>query len=284
MRQAGTIATRQDAERFVNYLLTLGITAKVDRAGDEWAIWIHDENQVPRSREELAQFQRAPGDARYQQAEQAAKLARRAAADKERQARKNYIDLRDQWASPWRRRPVTLVLVVTCVALGLGLFGIDRQLLMFSWSEIRVGQVWRLVTPALLHLPISAGPWHLIFNMLMLYNLGTVIERQMGSLRFVLLVLASALVGNVAQATMVGPNFVGMSGVIYGLFGFAWVRGRLDPTSGLYLRPDYVVLMIGWFVVCAVGIIGDVANWAHGGGLVAGAALGYVAHTLARGR
>jgi hypothetical protein len=64
MRQAGTIATRADAERFSNYLLTLGITSKVEPAGDQWAIWIHDENQIPRSKQELDEFQRAPQDER----------------------------------------------------------------------------------------------------------------------------------------------------------------------------------------------------------------------------
>ena len=64
MRQAGTIMTRQDAERFANYLLSLGISSKVEPAADAWAIWIHDENQLPRSKQELEQFQqRAAGPA-----------------------------------------------------------------------------------------------------------------------------------------------------------------------------------------------------------------------------
>jgi membrane associated rhomboid family serine protease len=32
--------------------------------------------------------------------------------------------------------------------------------------------------------------------------------------------------------------------------------------------------MVGWFVLCAVGVIPNVANWAHGVGLGVGAFLG----------
>ena len=74
MRQAGTIASKADAERFANYLLSLGISSKVDPAADQWAVWIHDENQLARSKQELDQFHAQPGDPRYEKAEQAAKL------------------------------------------------------------------------------------------------------------------------------------------------------------------------------------------------------------------
>src|SRR5262245_44555286 len=119
MRQAGTIDTQQDAQRFVDYLLTLGIQAKMDRAADRWAVWILDENFVSRSKQELDQFRSAPDDERYRTAEHSAKLARREAAEKEQKARRNYVDMRNEWANPWRRRPVTLVMVIVSVALAL---------------------------------------------------------------------------------------------------------------------------------------------------------------------
>jgi GlpG protein len=284
MRQAGTIATRQDAQRFANYLLTLGIGTKVDGAGDAWGIWILDENQVPRARQELDQFEREPQDPRYQAAEHTAKIARREASEKLRKSRKNYIDMRNEWAKPWRRRPVTIALIAVSVAVFLGVLdavGIGNRWLYFSQvpigaPEIAHGQVWRIVTPIIMHGSIL----HLLFNMWWLYDLGTLIERRIGSLRYLLLVLIVAAVSNYTQFVAQGPFFVGMSGVVYGLFGYAWVRGRLDPTCGLHLRPDIAFYMMAWFFLCAAGLIGNVANWAHGGGLVAGAALGYLAHSM----
>ena len=58
MRQAGTLPSKPVSERFATYLLSLGITSKVEPAGVEWAIWVLDENQIPRSKQELDEFQR----------------------------------------------------------------------------------------------------------------------------------------------------------------------------------------------------------------------------------
>jgi GlpG protein len=275
MRQAGTIATKQDAERFSNYLLSLGISSKIEPSDSQWAVWIHDENQIPRSKQELEQFHLQPNDERYKVAEQAAKKARREAAEKKKQAERNFVDMRNEWANPWRRRPVTLVMIIVSVALAVVIPEAIKAHLMFSWPSIQAGEVWRLITPVFLHAPLNVSPLHLLFNMFMLFNLGTLVERRLGSMRFSLLVLAVALVSNYVQFAARGPNFLGMSGVVYGLFGYAWIRGRLEPNSGLYLRGNVVFIMIGWFVLCATGAIGGVANWAHGGGLVMGAFLAY---------
>ncbi len=272
MRQAGTLSSKQDAERFANYLLTLDISSKVEPAGDQWAIWIHDENQIPRSKQELEQFQRQPQDERYRAAERAAKLARREAAEKLRQAQKNYIDMRNEWANPWRRRPLTLLMIAFCVLVASNLIVLNPVDLLFSMPRIAEGQIWRLITPIFLH----ANLLHLLFNMWWLYDLGTIIERHLGSLRYAALVLVIALVSNYGQFLVSGPNFVGMSGVVYGLFGYAWVRGRFDPASGMYLRPDVVFWMMAWLVFCMINTSLHVANTAHGAGLAAGALLGYV--------
>ncbi len=274
MRQAGTLATKYDADRFSDYLLAQGINSKVERADGQWAIWIRDENQVPRSKQELEQFLAAPDDPRYRAAEQAARQARQAELERQRQAQKNYVDMRRVWDGAGSRQRVTTTMIAACVLIWLAQRGDALPLddLMFSLPAIGEGQIWRLVTPAFLHIQFL----HLLFNMMWLQSLGTLIERKIGHWYFIALVLAIASISDLAQGLAVGPLFLGMSGVVYGLFGYAWVRGRLEPTSGLYLRQDVVVMMILWFVACSSGLIGNVANWAHGGGLVAGAALGCI--------
>jgi len=293
MRQAGTIANRQDAQRFSDYLMSLGITSKVDPAGDQWAIWVHDENELPRSREELEQFRVDPQNARYKDAGQTARKARHEAAARQRKAERNFVDVRQQWNSPWRRRPVTMTLIAMSVVAYLGQSSGNGEMetrLLFSTnehlSEIKAGELWRLVTPIFLHFKIMQIPFlHLAFNMFWLYDLGTIIERTIGSLWYVPLILAIAVSSNCGQFVMTGsPFFGGMSGVVFGLFGYAWVRGRLDPTCGVYLRPEIVFWMMAWFVLCIVGVIGNVANWAHGVGLATGAACGYLAFAYRRMR
>jgi len=271
MRQAGTLISKQDAERFVNYLLTIGISSKVEPAADAWAVWIRDENQLLRGKEELAQFERAPTDERYRAVERAAAEVRRAEAVKERRAKKNYVDMREQWSSPYRGRPVTMLLIAASIIATVPFLQVPTDWLMFSLPDILHGQIWRLITPIFPH----ADTLHLVFNMWMLYDLGYLVERYAGRMRFLAMVLVIAIVSNIGQSAIYGPNFLGMSGVVYGLFGFAWIRGRSDPTSGLYLRSDVVFIIMAWFVLCFLNVIGHVANGAHAFGLLAGAALGY---------
>ena len=114
------------------------------------------------------------------------------------------------------------------------------------------------------------GLLHILFNLYWLFHLGGMIEHNLGSRRLGLLVLASGVAGNVAQYLMQGPFFGGMSGVVYGLFGYVWIRSRFDSSSGLMLHPSTVTVMLVWFALCWTGFLGPIANWAHTGGLAAG--------------
>jgi GlpG protein len=65
-----------------------------------------------------------------------------------------------------------------------------------------------------------------------------------------------------------------MSGVLYGLFGYVWMKSRYEPTAELYIHPNTVVLMMLWLVICMLGLMGPIANWAHGIGLAVGIIIG----------
>jgi len=139
-------------------------------------------------------------------------------------------------------------------------------------KEILSGQVWRLITPIFLHF----GILHLVFNMLWLRDLGSMIEAHQGSLRLVLLVLVIGVISNTAQYFWHGVSFGGMSGVVYGLLGYIWLRGKFDPASGLFLHQTTVVMMLVWLVLCYTGMLGPIANAAHTVGLGVGRASGYL--------
>lgn len=118
---------------------------------------------------------------------------------------------------------------------------------------------------------------HLLFNMLMFRELGGLIERRYGSLRYASLVLVLAVASGLTQYAVVSPYFLGMSGVLFGLFGYAWVQGRLNPIGfGFVLSSQTVLILMGWFILCFTGLMGPIANWAHTGGLVFGAAISWV--------
>ncbi len=109
------------------------------------------------------------------------------------------------------------------------------------------------------------------------------LEDRLGSLRFLVLVLIAAAAGNLAEFAITGHfRMGGMSGVNYGLFGYLWLRGKLDPESGLGISQQTVMWMGVWFLVCWTGLVGPVANWNHAAGLAAGATLGALAALIRR--
>jgi GlpG protein len=132
--------------------------------------------------------------------------------------------------------------------------------------------VWRLITPIFIHF----DPIHILFNMLWLRDLGSMIEGRQSSWRLAVLVLVIAVCSDLAQYFVDGPVFGGMSGVVYGLLGYIWMRGKFDPGSGLYLHPSTVTMMIIWFFACFTPLIPHVANGTHAAGLIVGLAWGYL--------
>lgn len=323
MRQVGQLTSERDARLFVAWLTTQRIDASAEQESAGWSVWVRDEDNLPAARAALEEFNRNPADPRYVAAEKEATAILREELEKRERARKNQVQMRDQWAGPGpsaRRCPVTFALIGLSVAVAIvgtlgGSTGVSlRRALMFSdpgaaevaarageapqllrtgaeapserevlnyvtWFSIRHGEIWRLFTPAILH----GNVIHLLFNMMMLYSFGTRIEARYGSWIMALLAAVLAVLSNSAQAYASGPAFLGMSGVVYGLFGFMWMRATLDPNSRLTLDQGTVFILMIWFVVCLAteipgfelgGMMGRVANYAHGAGLIAGIILG----------
>ena len=98
-------------------------------------------------------------------------------------------------------------------------------------------------------------------------------------LKMLWLVLLLAIPSNVAQYLASGPSFGGMSGVVFGLVGYVWARNRFSRTMVYPVAPQTMTLMLIWFAVCVLGLVGPIANWAHGVGLVTGGVWGWITAT-----
>ncbi len=70
------------------------------------------------------------------------------------------------------------------------------------------------------------------------------------------------------------PQFGGLSGVNYGLFGYVWMKSRYQPDLGFVVTPTLVFMMVGWFLLCFTGAVGPIANVAHAAGLGLGVLVG----------
>ena len=132
---------------------------------------------------------------------------------------------------------------------------------------VRKFEIWRLITPMFLHFTFL----HIVFNAWWMIELGRLIEMKEKRWFYVLLIVVSSLSTNLLQFFVEGsPAFGGLSGVVYALFGYLWISSKYNPMSGYWMRQDVVVWMLGWFVLGFTGYIGNVANYGHLGGLLAG--------------
>ena len=138
------------------------------------------------------------------------------------------------------------------------------------------GQYWRLITPIFLHF----GIFHVAFNSVWMWELGRRVEPLAGSMHILMVVLLMALASNIAQYLWSGPSlFGGMSGVVYGLLGYVWMRNKVAPRPILALPSGLLVFMMVWLFAGMTGLIdllmsGSIANAAHAAGLVSGMVLG----------
>ena len=140
----------------------------------------------------------------------------------------------------------------------------------------------RIITYQFVH--SFQDPWHLLFNMLMLYLFGTFVEQQIGRRRVIRLYLLSGVVGGVLFMLMGGvtgrfPSVVGASGCVFGIVVYtAFIAPRM--TVWLFgLIPIRLWLLVAVMVFLALASsaqelhglnTGAVAHGAHLGGAIWG--------------
>ena len=132
---------------------------------------------------------------------------------------------------------------------------------------------WRLVTSVLPHL----GLLHLVFNVIWLWTLGTRVEEVFGHSRTLLIVAFFAVGSGAAEYAFSAYGGVGLSGVVYGLFGMTWWLARRDPRFVDAMSQRTARFFGIWFLLCILLTAADwlpVANIAHGMGWAQGLALG----------
>ena len=306
MRQIGTLETKQHAERFADFLSTQGISAQLEEGKDRWCIWVRDEDMLDQSREELVRFQQSPDSEEFLNAVVEAKKLR-AEEQRRRQASANKnVEVRRNWQAPFTQRaPLTAALIGICIVVGM-LSGsvlapnqpqkfrtnpIFRGLSLFDplhvadpkWDgdafvDLKKGQIWRLFTPAFLH----RGFGHILFNLFVLHYFGGRIESRQRWPRILILFLAGSSAGVLAEHFFSSANAVGFSGVGYALFGYLWFYGILAPQERFGVDSRNVMIFVGLLVAGFAGVLEAVfgmavANWAHLGGLVAGAIVAAIA-------
>jgi rhomboid protease GluP len=192
------------------------------------------------------------------------------------------------------RAPITtLLLVVNILVFGVSvmatlqagqggglklLWSLDGEVLYrlgALWTPAIIhGEAYRLVTAMFLH----AGLIHIGFNMMVLMDIGPIVEEVYGSARYLFFYAFTGIVGFVLSAfTPFRPDpvlAIGASGAIMGVLGLMIaITTRRGGASAQALRSRLVSWAVSVFVL---GYFMGFDNWAHFGGLASGFLLGKV--------
>jgi len=148
------------------------------------------------------------------------------------------------------------------------------DLLLFFGGKINqfimLGQVWRLITPVLLHGSIL----HIALNMYALHMIGRRLERFYGHGRFLLLYLLAGFAGNVLSFVLTPAPSLGASTAIFGLLAAEGVfifqnRKLFGPVRTRQAMMDFGLIL---FINLAYGFMPgtNIDNMGHIGGFLGG--------------
>ncbi|MFC3123090.1 rhomboid family intramembrane serine protease GlpG [Agaribacter flavus] len=178
-------------------------------------------------------------------------------------------------------KPFTSLIFVLCVVV----FATSQIGFLDFWFQnlhiqpfsnlVENQQWWRLLGPNFLHFSFV----HVAFNLLWWWLLGGKLEQTFGTLGLLLIFIAASLSANLGQLFFSGPNFGGMSGVVYALFGFIWWIGWLRPAWGIAMPKAYIGFLLFWIALGYLNVLPvNMANEAHLFGLIAGCVMAALVH------
>ena len=187
----------------------------------------------------------------------------------------------------FRKEPATIILVVlnVLVFLAVEFTGFSQDTVhMLDWGAaytpciVEEGENYRIFTSMFLHFGIE----HLINNMLVLFVLGSRLERVIGSLRFAVIYFLGGIAGNVVSLLYdlkQGEAAVsaGASGAVFAVMGGMILvvlcnKGRLEDLS---MRQ---ILVLAVFSLYFGFTSSGVDNAAHLGGFLAGFILAVIVY------
>lgn len=267
----------QPAHMLMDYLTAQRISSIVREVDGQFCVELEHAADLDTAKSITQHFIDAPNDPRYQ-----------AASWDNGRVDKRINQASKQSTQRWLQSPNTLAqlrlfpLTYLILAISLLIFGlmsvsyetrlwVDSNLFIVPLNELQqTAQWWRLLTPDFLHFSVL----HIAFNLLWWWILARPIEQYLGKISLLITFVVISLSANIGQLYVDGPNFGGMSGVVYGLLGFTWWLGWLKPQWGFKVQPQIVGFMLVWLVIGYADVLFvSMANTAHTLGLVSGCLL-----------
>ena len=252
---------------FSHYLSTLSINTLVENEQQGYAIYC-DIAHIERAKKEFDEFIQNPYHDKYQQAAWDS-----AEVSKVNHDQPSFLHM---FQTQFLAHAGIVTLSVFIICWGVFLFSLAGwareifQQLQF-YSHLSANELFseplRLLGPAFFHFS-----WlHIVFNTMWWWQLGGSIEKNLGKITLINLFLISAIASNLGQFLVSGPQFGGLSGVVYGVVGFVWWMGWLAPQRGLFLSKSIIGFLLFWLALGYTDILPiNMANTAHLLGLISG--------------
>jgi len=154
--------------------------------------------------------------------------------------------------------------------------GINGEYLVPLSVGLQAGEYWRFITPVFIHFDFL----HILFNSLIIWEVGRRIEVTKGSVHYLGFVMLAAVVSNFSQYSVANNvSFGGLSGVAYGVIGYIAIYQELIKHPVLQFHKGIIAFFIIWLLLGVFGVVdlfidGSIANAAHISGLIIGALFG----------
>ena len=154
--------------------------------------------------------------------------------------------------------------------------GPDRFTTLFwLYQPLAIGKLWlwQFVTYMFLH--SVSDPWHIIFNMLVLWMFGSEVEKAMGTRRFLTMYFTAGIFAGIFGCLFTPNNpILGASGAIFAVeIAFAMFYPNATIIFFVFpIKAKYLVTIFAGITVfnCLMPTGGNVAHFAHLGGLLYG--------------
>jgi rhomboid protease GluP len=175
-------------------------------------------------------------------------------------------------SAPYVTYTIIAITVLCYVLQLLSEYAFGRDILVIYGARINeailAGELWRFLTPALLHGSLP----HIAFNMYALLSFGTSLERYFGHERFFLLYVLGAFTGNVASFLFSPGYSIGASTAIFGLLGAeaVFLIQNRKAFPGQFRRAIGNIIFIAAINLFIIGSLPGIDNWGHIGGLIGG--------------
>jgi len=267
MRLIGVTEGQQKVGNFAAWLLTQEIETKIETTEDgKMEVWVKEEDHFKTALAQYEEFLANPEDPKYSSAVSEANQILRKQEKKRREIQKKQMNVpRSSGGMGTPTGPMTKTVMILCLLVAI--------LTNFNQDKTLQEQ--------------GANRWFLQF--------GRMIEGRYGTVWMAILVVAIAILSNFAQGVaperlggsapyfpsgILISSFGGLSGVVFGLFGFIVIKQYSDPRSGFFLPQLTIVILLGYMVFCmlpvATPLVGSIANWCHVIGFLSGVVMAYL--------